>query len=515
VPVLGSRVPVGVMYSVAGLMWVVVIAYVGLSRLLGTVRLFGHVIALPGFRMALLQVLLATVDVGVTAAIFYALLPDEPGLSYLRFLGIYLASYTAGLVANLPGGLGVFDTAMLLGLAPYLAPPEIIGAILIFRLYYYIIPLFLAGGLFAGNEVLLRGRGILKSASERPGVQAIGRWSQPDFVVAAATGAVALCGALLILVGLLEDLGEGSGWTNSFYWIVGEMNEFTPSLLGATLVVLAAGMTLRVKLAWSGSLAVLIAGAVFLALHAAPVWMPATLLATCGVLAPFHRAFYRPVHLFSGKLRTGTVLPLAVLVICAVALAGFEPRLAWLDSNSFWEVILSPEVPRTMRASLAAFVALGLFALWRLLLPARPQFDPWDAAAAARLAALGGRAPVGAEGIVWGEDGTSAIAFRRIGRVLLALGDPVGDTGDRVSAVWCLRDLARQEGRNPAVWQAGRDLLEVYGDIGLTALPLGPDNLPVADAEDAPGPHAERYLVCVAEHDLPVLLPILLTLPAV
>ena len=43
-----------------------------------------------------------------------------------------------------------------------LSAPHIVGAILVFRLYYYIIPLFLAGSLFAGNDILMRGGGILR-----------------------------------------------------------------------------------------------------------------------------------------------------------------------------------------------------------------------------------------------------------------------------------------------------------------------------------------------------------------
>ena len=129
------------------------LGYVTLSRILGRVRLFGHEIDLPGWRMAMLQVLLATVDVAITATIFYALLPHAPQLTWLIFLGVYVASYTAGLAANLPGGIGVFDTAMLLGLEPYVSAPHIVGAIVVFRLYYYVIPLFLAGTLFAGNEI--------------------------------------------------------------------------------------------------------------------------------------------------------------------------------------------------------------------------------------------------------------------------------------------------------------------------------------------------------------------------
>ena len=53
--------------------------------------------------MALAQTVLATVDVAVTAAIFYALLPAAEGLTFLRFVGIYLAAYAAGIAGARAG----------------------------------------------------------------------------------------------------------------------------------------------------------------------------------------------------------------------------------------------------------------------------------------------------------------------------------------------------------------------------------------------------------------------------
>jgi hypothetical protein len=147
------------------------------------------------------------------------LLPQAPGLTWLIFLGVYVASYTAGLAANLPGGIGVFDTAMLFGLQPYMSAPHVIGAILVFRLYYYVIPLFLAGFLFAGNEILLRGAGVLRHFGRLPPVQAIGRWSEPDFAVTAATSAVVLCGALMLSLGVLNPQAD-------FSWIDPDYGEF-------------------------------------------------------------------------------------------------------------------------------------------------------------------------------------------------------------------------------------------------------------------------------------------------
>jgi len=263
VPFFGDRLPISLMYGIGVALWLVVIGYVTLARLIGEVNLFGVPVRLPGWRMSILQVLLATVDVATTATIFHALLPAAPGLTYLRFLGVYIASYTAGLAASLPGGLGVFDTAMLLGLSPYLDPPQIVGAIVVYRLCYYVIPLFLAAGMFAGNEILLRGKGFMRRAAALQGVQAIGSWSEPDFVVAAGTGIVALCGATLLSLGVIEPETDFSWIDPDFADVVNEAGQFVPSLIGAALMVLAAGLAQRVNLAWTATIALLAAAAMF------------------------------------------------------------------------------------------------------------------------------------------------------------------------------------------------------------------------------------------------------------
>src|SRR5205814_6703384 len=115
----------------------------------------------------------------------------------------------------------------------------------------------------------------------------------------------------------------------------------------------------------------LLTGAVFVLLHGGLIWVAATLVVTAALIAPFGRGFYRHANLLTGKLRAGTVLPLVTLIVCVTALGFFEPKLRWLDANAFWAVILSPDVPHSMRASLAVVVMLALAALWRLVRPAR------------------------------------------------------------------------------------------------------------------------------------------------
>src|SRR3984957_5847713 len=56
IPFFGEHVPAAALYAVGAMLWAIVIGYVTLSRILGTVRLFGHEISLPGWRMAIVQV---------------------------------------------------------------------------------------------------------------------------------------------------------------------------------------------------------------------------------------------------------------------------------------------------------------------------------------------------------------------------------------------------------------------------------------------------------------------------
>jgi glycosyltransferase 2 family protein len=508
IPFFGEHVPKVVMYGVGVLLWAVVLGYVTLSRVFKHFKILGHDIELPGWRMAIVQVVLATVDVATTATIFFALLPHAPGLTWLIFLGVYVASYTAGLAANLPGGIGVFDTAMLFGLEPYMSAPHIVGAILVFRLYYYVIPLFLAGSLFAGNEILLRGGGLLRHFNRLDPVQAIGRWSEPDFAVTATTGLVGLCGVLMLCLGVLAPQADFSWIDPDYGAIASQAGQFVPSLIGAGLVIMAIGLSHRVNLAWGLTILLLVMGAAFAATQDNRLWVSGALILTTLLLAPFRACFYRHAHLMSGPLQPGSAVTLAVLGLCLFSLAMTRSQTHALHNNAFWAVIISRELPNTVRLAVAIAVLLGLSAIWLLLRPGRVRYLPWDSHARQLLRGWGGAVDQGADGVVLGESGRAAIPFRRFGQVLLGLGDPVGDETDRVSTIWRLRDLAQQEGLDAAVWHAGPDLLKVYGDLGLTALPLGSDGLPLPES-DGDTPPADQYLVCKAERDLHLLLPVL------
>ncbi len=143
-----------------GVILVVIIFYVILAGRPGQrLALFGRQIPLPGSWLAVSQLALSCADIAVAGSILFTILPPAPGLNLPHVLAIYVAALASGLVSSLPAGIGVFDTVLLLALSPYLDPAVAIGAILLFRVLYFLIPASAAALCFAAHEIFLTTKG--------------------------------------------------------------------------------------------------------------------------------------------------------------------------------------------------------------------------------------------------------------------------------------------------------------------------------------------------------------------
>ncbi|MEL4896915.1 lysylphosphatidylglycerol synthase domain-containing protein [Crocosphaera sp. Alani8] len=108
---------------------------------------------LISFRLAVSQLVVATLDWLLAAAVFYAILSHSIPLSYSAFLAIFMLARMAELVSNVPGGVGIFEVVILVSLSQFIASKELFGFLLIYRGIYYFIPLILSGLLFGRHEV--------------------------------------------------------------------------------------------------------------------------------------------------------------------------------------------------------------------------------------------------------------------------------------------------------------------------------------------------------------------------
>lgn len=97
----------------------------------------------PALPIVARQLLIGPVELIAAAAIIYFALPAAGNPGYLVVLGIFLVSFSVAQISHAPGGLGVLEVVFLAGLSD-MDPVGVVAALLVFRLFYLIVPLVLA-----------------------------------------------------------------------------------------------------------------------------------------------------------------------------------------------------------------------------------------------------------------------------------------------------------------------------------------------------------------------------------
>jgi glycosyltransferase 2 family protein len=103
----------------------------------------GWRLVLPGLRATLVQIAIGALDLTLISLAMYSLLPPTPSVGFVTLLVTFLTATLLGTVSHAPGGLGVIEVTMLLGL-PQFQREELLAALLTFRALYFVLPLLLA-----------------------------------------------------------------------------------------------------------------------------------------------------------------------------------------------------------------------------------------------------------------------------------------------------------------------------------------------------------------------------------
>lgn len=139
-----SRIANPVADVLGGLLVAGVTTYIFLCAVMHRpLRAFGHSVKLPSLRVALAQLAIGTVDNALAAAILWILLPAG-AMGYFTFVGAYAPSVVVGLISHVPGGVGVFESSVST-LTKGLNPAALAAAFLGYRLFFFLLPLMIAG----------------------------------------------------------------------------------------------------------------------------------------------------------------------------------------------------------------------------------------------------------------------------------------------------------------------------------------------------------------------------------
>ncbi len=97
----------------------------------------------PRLHIVARQLAVGPLELLGAAAIIYFALPVDANPGFLIVLGIFLASFSAALLSHAPGGLGVLEILFVTAL-PDIAPADVLAALIVFRLFYLLIPFALS-----------------------------------------------------------------------------------------------------------------------------------------------------------------------------------------------------------------------------------------------------------------------------------------------------------------------------------------------------------------------------------
>ena len=114
----------------------------------------GWRVMLPGGPLTLLQIGIGIVDLGFCALAMYLLVPAEPNIGFVTLAVIFVSATLLGFASHAPGGIGVFDAAMLVALWQF-DKEDLLAGLLLFRLLYYICPFALSLLILGGREFAL------------------------------------------------------------------------------------------------------------------------------------------------------------------------------------------------------------------------------------------------------------------------------------------------------------------------------------------------------------------------
>src|SRR6185436_7709617 len=471
--------PLGVLFAAA------VVAY--LTLVLFFRRPFvikGLETTLPSLPVALGQIAVASLDWTFAGAVLYSLLPPSWDLLFLHFLAVFLFAQVAGLVSNVPGGLGIFETVMVLLLPSDLPRPQLLAALVAYRGVYYLLPLLVAAVALGTHEVA-RHSARMGRLARRVGELA------PDVVAPILAASTFLGGLILLISGSTPAVHSRLSWLDSFLPLpVIEISHFLGSLAGVGLLFLAAGLQKRLDAAYHLTVLLLAGGAV-LSLLKGLDWEEALLLTLfLAALLPCHAHFHRRASLTAHPFTPRWIAAITVALGSSLWLGFFAYKHVDYSTDLWWHFTLFGNAPRFLRAAVGTLaLALGL-AFSRLLRAAPPEPETPSAGDLDKAAAVAARSPrtyawlalLGDKRLLFHPQGDAFVMFGVERRSWVALGDPVGPVERQAELAWTLRELADRHGGWTAFYQVSPERLHVYVDLGLSLVKLGEEaRVPLAD----------------------------------
>ncbi len=437
-------------------------------------KIWRMVIPVPKPRVAFAQVGVACADLLCAVSVLYVLLPQQVAMSFEAFAGVYLIAIAAGVISNVPGGIGVFEAVLLL-LLPSAPKDSLLGALVAYRAIYYFAPFAAALALLGAHELW---------AHRGPAVRLVQLLR--TFLIAVTPQAIAiavfLAGAVLLFSGATPGLGRRLDLLREIVPLpILELSHLLGSAVGVGLLVIAHGLYRRLDAAWWLTIWLLCAGILLSLLKGFDYEEAMILGVVIVVLASARGRFRRRVSLIDQHYSGPWIVALILVLITVAWLVIFANRHVPYDNQLWWDFAFHASAPRSLRASLFAAVIAAAYGLWRLLRPAPPPMSAPREADLERVAELVAQADdttanlalLGDKNLLFNAGRTAFIMYQVSGHSWVAMGDPVGPPEICEPLAWEFLEQCDVMAVSPVFYQVKPQNLALYIDLGLNLSKLG------------------------------------------
>jgi len=458
-----------------GLLLAMVIAYgVWASVSKGTLEIRGWALRAPGPTVALPQIALATMDLSLAGAVAWWLLPPDAHVDFTTFIGAYAAAIVAGIISHVPGGIGVFETVMLLAL-PNVPPDALLGSLLAYRAIYYLVPILSGAILFGAKEISAASTSIARAH------QLASAYIAP-VVPQVASALVFLAGTVLLISGATPGINERLAFLDRFLPLtVLEVSHLAGSIIGLGLIVLARALYRRVQAAYHIVFWLLVAGMIASLLKGLDFEEAIILALVLAVLGLGSRSFYRPTAILAERFTPAWIASIVGVIVMAVWIGYMAHRRVIYSQDLWWTFDFDAHTPRMLRATLAVVILAAAYLLLNMLRPARPEpavAGAEDIERARQVIArsdltMANAALARDKRLLFSESGDTFVMYQIAGRSWVALGDPIGAQSGAEELVWRFREISDYHGGETVFYQTSSDRLSLYVDLGLAALKIG------------------------------------------
>ncbi len=138
------------------------------------IKLFGLSMRLPDLRSTTAQLVVGGLDLLAAAGALYVLLPNAGLPSFIGVVVIYAVAMIAGALSHAPGGLGVFETVVVVML-PAMPKEDVLAALFLFRVMYTLVPFVIGVAILARTELVALAQRRAAALSSPRGVAPIRR----------------------------------------------------------------------------------------------------------------------------------------------------------------------------------------------------------------------------------------------------------------------------------------------------------------------------------------------------